>query len=121
MQNPIHDFGYDSRIGEMTISRYADKSTPTAHHRLIVTIESGTTRRRFSFVNPEPLSDVSGMIDAWAFRILDQRLDGENFIEFGRYWLEYVDDDDNAPRHIQADTFEELLEPESRVRSAGPQ
>jgi hypothetical protein len=52
-------------------------------------------------------------MDAWAFRILDRNLEGESSVEFGRYRLEYLDDDDEAPRHIQADRVEELREHET--------
>ena len=92
----------------MTIARYSDAGTPTAHRRLVLTIESGEVRRHFAFINPEPLGDLSAMMEAWAFRILDRNREGESFVEFGRYSLEYTDDEDVSPRHIQADSFEEL-------------
>ena len=99
----------------MTISRYSDADAPTAHRRLTLTIESGASRRRFAFINPEPLADLSGVMDAWAFRILDRNRAGESCVEFGRYWLEYAADDDAPPRYIQADRFEELREHENVV------
>jgi hypothetical protein len=111
MKNPVHDFGYDSKIVEMTISHYSDANRPTAHLRLTVTIQLAASRRYFAFINPEPLADLSALMDAWAFRILDLNRDSDNFLEFGRYWLEYQDDEDADPRHIQADHFEELIEP----------
>jgi hypothetical protein len=110
VNNPVHDFGYGSEIVEMTISRYSERDTPSAHRRLVVTIESGGTRRRFAFINPEPLADLSGLMDAWAFRILDRNCESANGLEFGRYLLEYREDDDDPPRQIQADRFEELIE-----------
>jgi hypothetical protein len=113
VKNPVHDFGHRSEIVEMTISRYSEAGTPTAHRRLTITIESAASRRRFAFINPEPLADLSGLMDAWAFRILDRTREGEGSIEFGRYWLEYRDDDDTDPRHIQADRFEELRDYET--------
>ena len=97
----------------MTISRYSEADRPTAHRRLTVTIESAASRRQFAFINPEPLADLSGLMDAWAFRIIDRTRHGERSIEFGRYWLEYRDNDDEAPRHIQADQFEELTDYET--------
>jgi len=111
LKNPIYDFGQDSRIVEMTIAQYSDARLPTAHHRLVLTIESGTVRRRFAFINPEPPGDLSAMMqEGWAFRILDRNREGERFVEFGRYFLEYMDDEDGSPRHIQADRVEELGE-----------
>ena len=97
----------------MTISRYSEADAPTAHRRLLVTIESAASRRHFAFINPEPLADLSGLMDAWAFRIIDRTREGERSVEFGRYWLEYRDDDDKDPRHIQADRFEELRDCET--------
>jgi hypothetical protein len=113
VKNPVHDFGHGSRIVEMTISRYSEADTPTVHRRLTVTIESAASRRHFAFINPEPLADLSGLMDARAFRIIDRNREGESGIEFGRYWLEYRDDDDTDPRHIQADRFEELKDYET--------
>lgn len=66
--------------------------------------------RRFSFINPEPLADLSEMMEAWSFKILDRNREGERFVEFGRYWLEYMDDEDSPPCRIQADSFEEVVE-----------
>jgi hypothetical protein len=97
----------------MTISRYSEADAPTVHRRLVLTIESATSRRRIALINPEPLADLSGLMDAWAFRVLDRNREGETSVEFGRYWLEYLDDDDAAPRHIQADRVEELREHET--------
>jgi hypothetical protein len=97
---------------EMTISRYSEPDAPTVHRRLVLTIESAASRRHFLLINPEPLADLSRLMDAWAFRILDRNRDGESSVEFGRYWLEYLDDDDAAPRHIQADRVEELRDHE---------
>jgi len=113
MKNPVRDFGYGSQIVEMTISRYSETNAPTAHRRLQVTIEAEGTRHYLVFINPEPLADLSGLMNAWAFRIIDRNSAGESCIEFGRYWLEYLDNDDAAPRHIQADRFEELSEHET--------
>jgi hypothetical protein len=97
----------------MTISRYSEADAPTVHRRLVLTIESAASRRCFALINPEPLADLSGLMDAWAFRILDRNREGESGVEFGRYQLEYLDDDDAAPRHIQADRVEELREHET--------
>lgn len=115
MSNPAHDFGHRSRIIAMTISRYSEPGAPTAHRRLVLTIEAAGSRRHLALLNPEPLADLSSLMDAWAFRILDRNREGESNIEFGRYWLQYVEDDDEAPRHIQADKVQELSEHEIPV------
>ena len=76
----------------MIISHYSEADAPTVHRRLVLTIESAASRRRFALINPEPLADLSGLMEAWAFRILDRNREGESSVEFGRYQLEYLDD-----------------------------
>ena len=54
-------FGHSSQIVEMTVGRYSE------HRRPQVTIESeGTRRRYFAFIKPEPLADLSSLMNAWA-------------------------------------------------------
>ena len=97
------DFGYNSRILKLSIDRHNDND-PTI---MEFTLATDGFEKSFVCRSPEDIVGIGSFYEGWSIRIYDlNKIEGFHH-DFGRFIIEFMDDEDDYPLWFTVDAFDE--------------
>ena len=105
-ESPEFDFGPNSTVDEITLRR-----EPGSVPLLTLMVSSNGATFRLHCIGPSNAEGVGLLLDAWSLKVFDlNKIDGFHH-DFGRFVLEFSDDDDQFPYSFTADSVSVVGEP----------